>query len=171
MTAKSADWKSWKKLGVAKVTDDGRLIMVYGVPKSKEIFTVREMETLAPDGMRYARLSINSFYPHIGEMMHSFADYFETKDEVYIRNLRTAKGRFGKRGMASALVSYLKSKKLPIRMNATKASKDFCMKLGFSRVRPHSAQMELPAGKPLKTREFEKAKRKFVIFEKPRRRG
>lgn len=169
MKAKSAD--SWKRLGIEKVTDDGGLIMVYGVPKSKEIFTVREMETLAPKGMRYARLSINSFYPHLGEITHSSADYFETKDEVYIRNLRTAKGRFRKRGMASALVTYLKAKGLPIRLDARKESKGFWKGLGFSKVRPHSAQMELPASKPLKMREFEKAKRKFVIFETPRRRG
>ncbi len=166
---RGADWKSWKRLGIKKETNHGELRLVYGVPGTKEIFTVREREVekqtiLGP----LSRVSVNILNRKTGyEMPVSYANFAHRTGDVYVDYISTQK-EYERRGAASALIAYLKTKKLPINLVSGGDAKEFYRKLGFEKRRWRDVDTELPAEKPLAKREFEKTGRKFVIFAEPR---
>lgn len=163
---------TWKELGIEKKTDNGELKLVYKVPETKEIFTVREHEL----GKNLSKVSILLLERETGcERPISHADCIRRKNDIFIGWHSTEKA-YERRGAASALLTYLKSKKLPISLASKKSAMGFYKNLGFEEKKQEwyhgilfplfPKDLELPAEKSLKKREFEKVGRKFIIFRK-----
>ena len=161
--------KGWKDLGIRKVTDEGELKLVYGVPETKEIFVVRQLDKYEHKGEGFSVLFVRHFDRSTGkETPVSYAKFVEGKRNIFVEGLVT-EDAYERRGAASALIAYLKTKRKPIELMTSGEGAGFYKKLGFNKkLWILGADRVLPAEKPLPMREFEKTGRKFVILAEPR---
>lgn len=136
-----------------KDTRHGRLVMLYGVPEIMYKFALRDagqkinLTEIAPGGEKPAA--------HLEVAPHGRG--------VKITSLSAHGPEYKDRSIASALVTFLKTRRQDMYAGPGIKDERFFQSLGFEK---ENGLWKLPAGKPLKRRDFETrfTSRKFYIF-------